>query len=357
LGQADRPLEPLEAVFFSTSQAGQPVPEAVRDLAPEQGALRDANDPAAFGDLDVVLTCQGGAWTKAMYPALRASGWGGHWIDAASALRMEDEAVIVLDPLNREVMDRAYAAGRRTWVGGNCTVSLMLMGLGGLIQRGWVEWISTMTYQAASGAGARNMRELVAQMRAVGQATGALLDDPATRALELDRAVANALGSDAFPTERFGAPLAASVLPWIDSPRPDGATREEWKGHVEANKILALDPPVPIDGLCVRVGSMRSHAQALTIKLTRDVPLADIEAAIASTTPWTEVVPNAPEPTLAQLTPAAVSGTLRVPVGRLRKLRMGPEYLGAFTVGDQLLWGAAEPLRRTLRILREHLAR
>lgn len=350
------PLAPIQPVFFSTSQAGQPVPRSLGELAGAQATLRDAGDAAAFEDLDVVLTCQGGAWTQAMYPALRARGWGGHWIDAASALRMADEAVIVLDPLNRDVMDRAYAAGTRTWVGGNCTVSLMLMGLGGLIRRGWVEWISTMTYQAASGAGARNMRELVAQMRAVGDASASLLDDPAASALDLDRAVAGALTAAGFPAERFGAPLAASVLPWIDSLRPDGATREEWKGHAEANKILALEPQIPIDGLCVRVGSMRSHAQALTIKLAGDIPLPDIEAAIAATTPWTEVVPNEPQATLARLTPAAVSGTLRVPVGRLRKLRMGPQYLAAFTVGDQLLWGAAEPLRRVLGILRERLA-
>ncbi|PIE18620.1 MAG: aspartate-semialdehyde dehydrogenase [Proteobacteria bacterium] len=341
----------VEPLFLSTSQAGQPAP----DVGQGPSVLRDANDARAFDGLDVILTCQGGGWTKAMYPAIRERGWAGHWIDAASALRMTDEAVIVLDPLNRDVIDRACERGTNTWVGGNCTVSLMLMGLGALFKRGWVEWMTSMTYQAASGAGARHMRELVGQMRAIGDAAAAQLADPATAALALDRTVAEAVAADGFPVANFGVPLAASVLPWIDSLRPDGATREEWKGHVEANKILGLDPAVPIDGICVRVGAMRSHAQALTIKLTRDVPLADVEAVIAESTPWTTVVPNDQAASLAQLTPAAVSGTLEVPVGRLRKLRMGPEYLTAFTVGDQLLWGAAEPLRRILRILREHL--
>jgi len=341
----------LEPVFFSTSQAGQPAP----DVGQGASDLQNANDINAFSGLDVILTCQGGAWTKAMYPQIRAAGWAGHWLDAASALRMADEAVIVLDPLNRHVMDAAFAAGCTTWIGGNCTVSLMLMGLGGLLRRGWVEWMTSMTYQAASGGGAKTMRELVNQMRRIGDDAGPLLDDPGAAALLLDQRVTDTLRDASFPTANFGAPLAASVLPWIDTLQPDGATREEWKGHVEANKILALNPEVPIDGICVRVGAMRSHAQALTIKLNRDIPLADLEAAIAATTPWTQVVPNDPTATLAQLTPAAVSGTLAVPVGRLRKLRMGPDYLTAFTVGDQLLWGAAEPMRRTLAILREHL--
>ena len=349
--QAEDDFAGIEPVFFSTSQAG----EAAPDVGHGASTLLDASDPAAFDGLDVILTCQGGDWTKAMYPAIRGRGWGGHWIDAASALRMTDETVIILDPLNRHVIDRAYAGGTRTWAGGNCTVSLMLMGLGALFRNGWVEWMTTMTYQAASGAGARNMRELVAQMRSIGDAAAAQLDDPATGALELDRTVATTVAASGFPTSQFGAPLAGSVLPWIDSLQPDGETREEWKGHVEANKILALDPIVPIDGLCVRVGAMRSHAQAVTVRLTRDVPLADIEAAIAESTPWTVVVPNDKATSLARLTPVAVSGTLTVPVGRLRKLRMGPEYLTAFTVGDQLLWGAAEPLRRMLRILREHV--
>jgi len=340
----------IEPIFFSTSQAGQPAP----DVGHGASALLDANDAAAFDGLDVILTCQGGSWTKAMYPAIRDTGWKGHWIDAASALRMADEAVIVLDPLNRDVIDAAYAAGTNTWAGGNCTVSLMLMGLGALFRNGWVSWMSSMTYQAASGAGAKNMRELVQQMRVIGDEAADLLDNPATAALALDARVAGTVRADAFPTANFGAPLAASVLPWIDSLQPDGATREEWKGHVETNKILGLDPAIPVDGICVRVGAMRSHAQAVTIKLTRDIPLADIEAAIAASTAWTRVIPNDKAASLRALTPVAVSGTLDVPVGRLRKLRMGPDYLGGFTVGDQLLWGAAEPLRRMLRIIREH---
>ncbi len=340
----------IEPVFFSTSQAGQAAP----DVGHGASTLLDANDPAAFAGLDVVLTCQGGSWTKAMYPAIRASGWRGHWIDAASALRMADDAVIVLDPLNRAAIDAAYRAGTTTWAGGNCTVSLMLLGLGALFQAGWVEWMTSMTYQAASGAGAKNMRELVAQMRTVGDEAASLLDDPATAALTLDRQVSASLRGTTLPTAHFGAPLAGSVLPWIDSLMPDGATREEWKGHVEANKILGLSPEVPVDGVCVRVGAMRSHAQAVTVKLTRDVPLDEIEARIAQSTPWTSVVANDKAASLAELTPVAVSGTLNIPVGRLRKLRMGPEFLTAFTVGDQLLWGAAEPLRRMLRIVREH---
>lgn len=348
---AEGDLIGVEPVFFSTSQAGQAAP----DIGQGSSLLQDAHDVSAFAGLDIILTCQGGGWTKKMYPQIRAAGWEGHWLDAASTLRMADEAVIVLDPLNRHVMDAAYAAGCQTWVGGNCTVSLMLMGLGGLFQRGWVEWMTSMTYQAASGGGAKTMRELVAQMRLIGDDAAALLDNPATAALTLDQQVTDSLHSAAFPTTNFGAPLAASVLPWIDSLQPDGATREEWKGHVEANKILRLNPEVPIDGICVRVGAMRSHAQALTIKLTRDIPVADIEAVIDETSPWTHLIANDKAESLAKLTPAAVSGTLTVPVGRVRKLRMGPDYLTAFTVGDQLLWGAAEPMRRTLAILREHL--
>ncbi|MCO4760119.1 MAG: aspartate-semialdehyde dehydrogenase [Myxococcales bacterium] len=348
---AEGDLAGAEPVFFSTSQVGQAAPDVGQGAA----VLQDAHDAAAFAGLDIIVTCQGGAWTKSMYPQIRAAGWTGHWIDAASALRMADDAVIVLDPLNRHVMDEAFAAGTNTWVGGNCTVSLMLMGLGTLFQRGWVEWMTSMTYQAASGAGAKNMAELVSQMRKIGGDAAGLLDAPRTAALTLDRQVSTTLSSDGFPTANFGAPLAGSVLPWIDTLQPDGSTREELKGHVEANKILGLTPEVPIDGICVRVGAMRSHAQALTIKLTRDVPLADIEAAIADSTEWTEVITNDKAESLAKLTPAAVSGTLTIPVGRLRKLRMGPEYLTAFTVGDQLLWGAAEPIRRTLKILREHL--
>ena len=338
----------IEAVFFSTSQVGHPAPTIAGDTPP----LQDAYDLQALADLDVILTCQGGDYTDAVYRKLLDTGWLGTWIDAASSLRMQDDAVIVLDPVNRPLIRRAKDRGCKAFVGGNCTVSLMLMGLGGLFEQGWVEWISSMTYQAASGAGARNMRELVAQMRALGLAAGELLDDPANAILELDREVQRTLDGEDFPSKNFGAPLAGSLIPWIDRLMPDGDTREEYKGFVESNKILGNATPIPVDGLCVRVGAMRSHAQALTIKLNSDVPLDEIEAVISEYTAWTHLVPNDKASTLSQLTPAAVSGTLNVPVGRLRKLRMGPEYLAAFTVGDQLLWGAAEPLRRMLRMVR-----
>ncbi len=338
----------IEPIFFTTSQVGQPPPDVGVDAPP----LQDAWDVDALAGLDVVLTCQGGDYTHSVYNKLRATAWDGFWIDAASALRMEDEAVIVLDPVNRALIREALDRGCKTYVGGNCTVSLMLMGLGALFKEGWVEWMSSMTYQAASGAGARNMRELVMQMRALGHAAGDQLDDPASAILELERQVQRALDDDGFPDDNFGAPLAGSLIPWIDRLMPDGDTREEFKGFVESNKILGNDPPIPIDGLCVRVGAMRSHAQAVTVKLKADVPMADIEAAIAAYTPWTQLVANDKEATLAGLTPAAVSGTLTVPVGRMRKMRMGPDYLTAFTVGDQLLWGAAEPLRRMLRMVR-----
>jgi len=338
----------IEPVFFTTSQVGQPAPDVGVTAPP----LVDAWDIDALSELDVVLTCQGGDYTNSVYRKLRATDWDGYWIDAASALRMEDDAVIVLDPVNRDLIRQAKDRGCKAFVGGNCTVSLMLMGLGALFEQGWVEWMSSMTYQAASGAGARNMRELVAQMRALGHAAGAELDDPASAILALDRRIQRSLDSDEFPDENFGVPLAGSLIPWIDRLMPDGDTREEYKGFVESNKILGNDPPIPVDGLCVRVGAMRSHAQAVTVKLTADVPLADIEAAIADYTPWTKFVANDKDATLAELTPAAVSGTLTVPVGRMRKMRMGPQYLTAFTVGDQLLWGAAEPLRRMLRMVR-----
>ena len=338
-----------EAEFFTTSNVGGAPPAVGVDAPP----LKDAHDIPALATHDAIVTCQGGDYTKEVLPELRKAGWTGYWIDAASAERMSPDAVIVLDPVNREVIDAARARGIKNYVGGNCTVSLMLMALAGLYRQGWVEWISSMTYQAASGAGARNMRELVDQMRVLGDNARSLLENPATAILALDRRVSATLASEAFPTKEFGAPLAASLLPWIDRKMDGGETREEWKGHAESNKILGNDPEIPVDGLCVRVGAMRCHAQALTIKLNRDVPLDELEAAIASSTAWTQIVPNDKEATLQQLTPAAVSGTLAIPVGRLRKLRMGPEYLGAFTVGDQLLWGAAEPLRRMLRILTE----
>jgi aspartate-semialdehyde dehydrogenase len=343
----------LEPVFFSTSQPGAPPPAQVPDAPP----LADARDLDALGAMDVIVSCQGGAYTVDVHPRLRAHGFKGFWIDAASALRMRDGAVIVLDPVNGPAIERAIARGARDLVGGNCTVSLMLMGLAGLFRQGWVEWVSTMTYQAASGAGAAALRELVAQMHALGEATSELLAAPLeASALELDRRVTSALRGGGkgppMPTAVFGAPLAASLIPWIDTPVEGGQTREEWKGMAETNKILEAAPPIPVDGLCVRVGAMRCHSQAVTIKLTRAVPLDEVEAAIASANPWVEVVPNTREATLARLSPAAVSGTLAVPVGRLHTLRMGPEYLAAFTVGDQLLWGAAEPLRRVLRMVR-----
>ena len=338
----------IQPHFFTTSQAGQPGPDVGRGRA----ALGDAMDIDRLHAMDVIVTCQGGDYTKAVFPRLRATGWNGYWIDAASALRMDAKAVIVLDPVNRSVIDRALDAGGRVFVGGNCTVSLMLMGLGGLFRAGLVEWVSAMTYQAASGAGAPNMRELLAQMGAAHASVRELLADPASSIIDIDRRVTGALRDPAFPVAEFGHPLAGNLLPWIDVELANGQSREEWKGGAEANKILGReDRPVPIDGLCVRIGAMRCHSQALTIKLTRDVPITDLEALIAAANDWVRVVPNHREDSLRDLTPAAVTGTLEIPVGRLRKLAMGGEYLTAFTVGDQLLWGAAEPLRRMLRLV------
>ncbi len=339
----------FEPLFFSTSDAGGRAPEVGLPVPP----LVDAHDLAALAALDVIVTCQGGDYTGAVYPELRKAGWSGVWIDAASTLRMKDDAIIVLDPVNRAVIDRGLDTGVRDFIGGNCTVSLMLMAIGGLFRAGLVDWLSTMTYQAASGAGAKHMTELVHQMAAVTRAAGARLTDPATTALELDALVTRELRSEGHPVTQFGAPLAGSVIPWIDRAMENGQTREEWKGYAETNKILALDPPVPVDGLCVRVGAMRCHSQALTIKLTRDLPLDEITAVVREDNPWVKVVPNDREATLRELTPAAVSGTLTVPIGRLRKMTLGPGYLTAFTLGDQLLWGAAEPLRRILRIVLE----
>ncbi|WP_456386140.1 aspartate-semialdehyde dehydrogenase [Desulfolithobacter sp.] len=341
-----------EFVFFSTSQAGQAGPE-INGTTYE---LQDAHDTGLLRELDIILSCQGGGYTSRVYPELRQAGWDGYWIDAASTLRMEKDAIIVLDPVNREVIDRGLAGGIKNYIGGNCTVSLMLMGLGGLFARGWVEWITSMTYQAASGAGARNMRELVSQMRVIGENSAGLLDDPATAILDIDRNVIATLRSDLFPTENFGAPLAASLIPWIDRAMENGQTREEWKGVSETNKILGReDNPIPIDGCCVRIGAMRCHSQAFTIKLNRDVSLADIEEAIENHNDWVSLVENTKEATLRELTPARVTGTLDIPVGRVRKMNLGPQYLTAFSVGDQLLWGAAEPVRRILGIIREHL--
>jgi aspartate-semialdehyde dehydrogenase len=344
----ERDFDLVEPVFFSTSQAGGRGPAIGKDVEPVQ----DAMDVDALRALPAIISCQGGDYTNAVYPKLRAAGWRGYWIDAASALRMQDDAVIILDPVNMPVIEQAYAKGVRNYIGGNCTVSLMLMGLAGLFQNDLIEWMTSMTYQAASGAGAANMRELVAQMSAIGEHARPLLADPSASALELDRDVTETMRSAALPREQFGHSLAASLLPWIDKDLGDGQSREEWKGQAEANKILGRgERPVPIDGICVRIGAMRCHSQAFTIKLRRDVPLDEIEGMIAEANDWVKLVPNQREPSLAELTPAAVSGKLTVPVGRVRKLPMGGEFLTAFSVGDQLLWGAAEPLRRMLRVV------
>ena len=346
--RAERDFEHIEPVFFSTSQAGGAAPDVGRG----GGTLRDAADLAALAACDVILTCQGGDWTNDVHPKLRAAGWKGYWIDAASALRMKDDAVIVLDPVNRDVINRALASGTRDYIGGNCTVSLMMMALAGLFRAGLVEWITSMTYQAASGAGAPNMRELLVQMGAVHAAAESLLHDPGSAILDIDRAVTQRLRSEALPTSQFGAALAGSLIPWIDKDLGNGQSREEWKGSAETNKILGRAAnPIPVEGVCVRIGAMRCHSQAMTIKLTRDLPLAEIESIIAGGNEWVRLVPNTREDSIRELSPVRVSGTLSVPIGRLRKLAMGGEYLAAFTVGDQLLWGAAEPLRRMLRVL------
>jgi aspartate-semialdehyde dehydrogenase len=344
--QEENDFAGIEPVFFSTSQAGGAAPM-------NAGTLKDAADIAELKKLDVILTCQGGDYTKAIHPQLRKQGWQGYWIDAASTLRMEKDAVIILDPVNRQVIDKALLAGQKDFIGGNCTVSLMLMALGGLFRAGLVEWISTMTYQAASGAGAPNMRELLAQMGTLNASVADLLRDPASAILDIDTRVTATLRGDAMPKQEFGFPLAGNVLPWIDREVEDGQSREEWKGLVETNKILGTVQPIPVDGICVRVGAMRCHSQALTIKLNRDLPLAEIENLLRNGNEWVRLVPNTKADTLAQLTPAAISGTLTVPIGRLRKMKMGPQYLSAFTCGDQLLWGAAEPLRRMVRVLLE----
>ncbi|HTX16739.1 MAG TPA: aspartate-semialdehyde dehydrogenase [Candidatus Baltobacteraceae bacterium] len=337
----------IEPVFFSTSNAGGAAPrEANGEPLKNAGDLRD------LAACDIVISCQGGDYTKQVYAPLRKDGWKGYWIDAASALRMDDDALIILDPVNADLIHEGLRRGVRTFPGGNCTVSLMLMAVGGLFKAGLVEWMTTMTYQAASGAGAATMLELVKQMQCLTDPTRA---HPSESALEVDRMVIEAQRASDLPTRESGAPLAGSLLAWVDKDMPGGQTREEWKGIAETNKILGIDPPIPVDGICVRVGTMRCHSQGLCIKMKQDVPLADIEIMLAAANPWVTVIPNTKESTLRCLTPTAVSGTLNVPVGRLHKLNLGPEFLGAFTVGDQLLWGAAEPLRRMLGILREHL--
>jgi aspartate-semialdehyde dehydrogenase len=348
---AEHDFKGFEPVFFSTSQVGGDGPSVGISVPP----LQDARDLAALSKFDILVSCQGGDYTIEVYDKLRNEGFKGYWIDAASSLRMRDSSIIVLDPVNRNVIDRGLKGGVKDYIGGNCTVSLMLMALSGLFRRGLIEWISSMTYQAASGAGAKNMIELVAQMAHLSAAAAGALKNPSSTALDLDRLIIKELRGNTMPIANFGAPLAASLIPWIDKPMENGQTREEWKGGAEANKILGTKKTIPVDGVCVRVSAMRCHSQGLTIKLTKNVPLDEITAILASDHEWVRVVPNTKEATLKGLSPAAVSGTLTVPIGRLRKMLMGPDYVAAFTVGDQLLWGAAEPVRRILKIVLEYL--
>ncbi|MFC3914935.1 aspartate-semialdehyde dehydrogenase [Pseudaeromonas sharmana] len=338
----------IDPVFFTTSQAGQAAPNYGKDA----GQLQDAFNIDALRAMDIIITCQGGDYTKDVYPRLMATGWNGFWIDAASALRMEENAIIILDPVNGQVIDSALNRGLKTFVGGNCTVSLMLMALGGLFANNLVEWISSSTYQAASGAGARHMRELLTQMGTLRDAVAAELADPASAILDIERKVTAAMRDDTFPSSQFGAPLAGSLIPWIDVPLANGQSKEEWKGMAETNKILGLGTgDIPVDGNCVRIGALRCHSQSFTIKLKGDVPLSEIHQMLAAHNDWVRVIENDRAITVKELTPAKVTGTLNVPVGRLRKMNMGNDFLSAFSVGDQLLWGAAEPLRRMLRIL------
>ena len=346
--QQERDFDHIEPVFFTTSQLGGEGPA----IGKSGTALKDARSIKELKAMEIIVSCQGGDYTNEVFPKLRAEGWTGYWIDAASALRMQKDSVIILDPVNRHVIDAALKAGVKNFIGGNCTVSLMLMAMHGLFKAGLVEWMTAMTYQAASGAGAQNMRELLAQMGQLHDTAKSLLDDPSSSILEIDRKVAGAQRGAALPTEHFGVPLAGSLIPWIDKDLGDGQSKEEWKAQAEGNKILGREAnPIPIDGVCVRIGAMRCHSQALTIKLKRSLAIQEIEAELAAANQWVKVIPNRMEDSIAQLTPACVTGTLEVPIGRLRKLPMGPEYLTAFTVGDQLLWGAAEPLRRMLGIL------
>jgi aspartate-semialdehyde dehydrogenase len=343
----ERDFDAIRPVFFSTSQHGSAAPA----FGGQQGTLQDAYDVDALSALDIIITCQGGDYTNEIYPKLRETGWQGYWIDAASSLRMQDDAIIILDPVNRDVIQQGLDKGIKTFVGGNCTVSLMLMSLGGLFANNLVEWASVATYQAASGGGARHMRELLTQMGMLHADVAKELQDPASAILDIERKVTAATRSGKLPTDNFGVPLAGSLIPWIDKQLDNGQSREEWKGQAETNKILNSSSVIPVDGLCVRIGALRCHSQAFTLKLKKDVSLPEIEQMLATHNDWVRVIPNDRELTMRELTPAAVTGTLNTPVGRLRKLNMGPEYLSAFTVGDQLLWGAAEPLRRMLRIL------
>ncbi len=353
--QSQGDFELIEPIFFTTSNVGGKAPQ----FAKNETQLLDAKDISALSKCDIIITAQGGDYTNEVFPKLRAANWNGHWIDAASSLRMKDDTVIILDPVNKSVIEKSLYAGGKNWIGGNCTVSLMLMAMGSLMNKGWIEWVSAMTYQAASGAGAQNMRELLEQMGALHSSVKDELSNPASAILDIDRKVTQTLRDSSFPKENFrNTALAGSLIPWIDVAVENGQSKEEWKGGAECNKILGLPPfrtsgSVPIDGLCVRVGAMRCHSQGLTIKLKKNIPLQDIEDTIAAGNEWVKVIPNQREITEKELTPAAVTGTLSVPVGRLHKLAMGDDFLGAFTVGDQLLWGAAEPLRRMLRILLE----
>jgi aspartate-semialdehyde dehydrogenase len=353
--QDEGDFDHIEPVFFTTSNAGGAAPR----MAKNETTLKSAHDIAALSKCEIIISCQGGDYTSEVFPQLRASGWNGYWIDAASTLRMNDDAVIVLDPVNRDVIQNALSRGVKNYVGGNCTVSCMLMGLGGLFEQGLVEWMTSMTYQAASGGGAQHMRELLTQFGTINSAVKPLLDDPASAILEIDRTVlATQHGLSSDETKQFGVPLAGNLIPWIDKDLGNGQSKEEWKAGAETNKILGRGDAfgtaaIPVDGLCVRIGAMRCHSQALTIKLTKDVPLDEINDIIASHNEWVKVVPNTREASMRDLSPAAVTGSLTIPVGRLRKMSMGPGYLSAFTVGDQLLWGAAEPLRRMLRIVLE----
>jgi aspartate-semialdehyde dehydrogenase len=357
----EKDFEHVTPTFFSTSQVGAAAPgvgaaAAAQDAKSQHAKVQDANDIAALAKLPMLISAQGGDYTDEIHPRLRAAGWRGYWIDAASSLRMRENAVIVLDPVNLPVMQAARERGVKDFIGGNCTVSLMLMAVGGLLRAGAVDWITAMTYQSASGAGAKHMRELLEQMGALHRSASALLENPASGILDIDRAVSAALKSPEFPRAQFGVPLAANLIPWIDKDLGTGQSREEWKAGAEANKILGTEAhPVPMEGICVRVSAMRCHSQALTIKLNQDLPLPEIERLIAGGNPWVRVVPNDRESSIRELSPAAVSGGLNIPIGRLRKLAMGGEYLSAFTVGDQLLWGAAEPLRRTMRFLLPHV--
>jgi len=343
----EQDFKKFEPTFFTTSNVGGKGPDVELEIPP----LKDAYNTKFLSSLDIIVSCQGGDYTKKVYPELRGQGWKGYWIDSASTLRMNNDSIIVLDPVNRSVIDSGLSSGIKTYVGGNCTVSLMLMALSGLFAEGIVEWVSSMTYQSASGAGARYMKELVTQMKVLSDASRTLLDDPASTAIAIDDVLTNEMRSKDFPAENFIVPLAGSLIPWIDIPMESGQTREEWKGSVETNKILQTTQPIPVDGVCVRIGAMRCHSQAFTIKLIKDVPIDEVSEIIENGNQWVKLVKNDKESTLNSLTPAAVNNTLTIPVGRLRKMLMGPEYVAAFTVGDQLLWGAAEPIRRILNII------